>query len=97
MQDTDNDYKWGTADFYLAAAVMALGAEYDSADKSDPRRMIFYFVIPEDKALLEQYFGTYKFDFQSVEREWVNGALQVNAQRYANSVKTLKSIIHSSR
>jgi hypothetical protein len=87
--------EWGTSTIYLAAAVMALGAEYSRTDKSDPRRMIFYFTIPEDKADLERYFGNLKFDFGSVEKQWTNQTLNVNAYRYANALQSLKSVVHS--
>lgn len=87
--------KWGTSSIYLAAAVMALGAEYDSTDKTETRKMIFYFVIPEDKADVEKYFGNLRFDFESVERAWTNRSLMVNASRYSESIQALKSVIHS--
>lgn len=35
--------EWGTSVINLAAAVMALGAEYNRTDKTDPRKMVFYF------------------------------------------------------
>jgi hypothetical protein len=86
---------WGTSSIYLAAAVMALGMEYDKCDKTDHRKMIFYFVTPEDKADMEKYFGNLKFDFELVERQWTNRSLMVNASRYAESLQALKSVIHS--
>jgi len=87
--------EWGTSSIYLAAAVMALGMEYNRVDKSDRRKMVFYFVSPEDKADLEKYFGNLKFDFELVERQWTNRSLMVNAARYAESLQALKSVIHS--
>jgi len=90
----DNN-EWGTSTIYLAAAVMALGAEYVRTDKSDARRMVFYFTIPEDKAGLEKYFGNLKFDFDSIEAQWTNATLNVNAVRFSESIQRLKSIVHS--
>lgn len=87
--------EWGTSSIYLAAAVMALGMEYNRVDKSDRRKMVFYFVTPEDKADLEKYFGNLKFDFELVERSWTNRSLNVNAVRMAESLQALKSIVHS--
>jgi len=87
--------EWGTSSIYLAAAVKALGAEYNRTDKSDTRRMIFYFVIPDDKADVERYFGNLNFDFESVERAWTNRSLMVNASRYSEALQSLKSVVHS--
>ena len=91
----NKDNEWGTSSIYLAAAVMALGMEYNRVDKSDRRKMVFYFVAPEDKADLEKYFGNLKFDFELVERQWTNRSLNVNAVRMSESLQALKSIVHS--
>ena len=91
----NRDNEWGTSSIYLAAAVMALGMEYNRTDKSDHRKMVFYFVVPDDKSDLEKYFGNLKFDFEYVERSWTNRTLMVNAARYAESLQALKSVIHS--
>lgn len=91
----NSNIEWGTSVINLAAAVMALGAEYSRTDKSEPRRMIFYFTLPEDKADLEKYFGNLKFDFDAVEKAWTNRSLMVNATRYAEALQSLKSIVHS--
>jgi hypothetical protein len=87
--------EWGSSTIGLAAAVMALGAEYNRTDKTDPRKMVFYFVIPDDKADMEKYFGNLKFDFESVERAWTNGTLMVNALRFSDALQRLKSVVHS--
>jgi hypothetical protein len=91
----NKDNEWGTSSIYLAAAVMALGMEYNRVDKSDRRKMVFFFVTPEDSADLEKYFGNLKFDFELVERQWTNRALYVNAVRMSESLQALKSIVHS--
>lgn len=74
---------------------MALGAEFNRADKENVRHMIFYFVIPEDTAGLEKYFGSLYFDFGSIERDWTNSTLMVNATRYKDALQRLKSVVHS--
>jgi hypothetical protein len=90
-----NSKEWGTSTLGLAAAVKALGAEFVKVDKTDQRRMIFYFAIPKDTFDLERYFGNLKFDFSSVEIQWTNGNLQVNARRYFEALQDLKSVIHT--
>ena len=87
--------EWGTSVINLAAACMALGLEYNRADKTNPRSMIFYLVVPDDKADLERFFGNLTFDFESVERSWTNRSLMVNASRYADAMQRLKSVVHS--
>ena len=82
---------WGTSTLGLAAAVKALGAEFVKVDKTDSRRMVFYFTIPKDTYDLEKYFGNLKF----VEIQWTNGNLQVNARRYFEALQDLKSVIHT--
>lgn len=79
-----------TKDIYLAAAYIALGALYDGADKSNPKQMIFYFKPPEQTEEDAQ-----PFDFEKVERLWVNGILLVNAKSYAQALRDLKSVVHS--
>ena len=91
----NKDNEWGISSIYLAAAVMALGMEYNRVDKTDRRKMVFYFVTPEDSADLEKYFGNLKFDFELVERQWTNRSLNVNAVRMSESLQALKSIVHS--
>ena len=87
--------EWGTSVINLAAAVMALGAEYNRTDKTDPRKMVFYFVLPEDTADLEKYFGNLEFNFDAVERAWTNRTLNGNLCRYADALQSLKSVVHS--
>jgi hypothetical protein len=91
----NNSSDWGTSTLGLAAAVKALGAEFTKVDKTDSRRMVFYFAIPKDTYDLEKYFGNLKFDFSAVEIQWTNGNLQVNARRYFEALQDLKSVIHT--
>jgi len=80
--------KYPTRDIYLAAAFSALGAEYTGADKTNTRQMIFYFTSPAVD-------DSQPFDFEKVERNWVNGTLLVNAKMFAQSLRDLKSVVHS--
>lgn len=90
-----NGEEWGTSVLGLSAAVLSLGAEYVRADKSDSRKIVFYFKTPEDKSGLEASFGRYNFNFEHVETEWTNEKLQVNATKYFAALQRLKSVIHS--
>jgi len=89
--------EWGTSSLGIAASVLALGADYVRTDKTDHRRMVFYFAVPNDKAHIERYLGNFKFDFELVEREYTNGNLWVDAKRLVQAMQDLKSVIHSSK
>lgn len=78
-----------TQDLYLAAAFLALGAKYVGADKSNPRKMTFKFT----SNLVED--DDQPFPFSTVERDWINRILLVNAKRYAEALQSMKSIVHS--
>jgi hypothetical protein len=73
--------KFVTKDIYLSAALIALGALYDGADKSEPRHMEFRLVGDRD--------------FDDLHTQWVNGTLTVNAVRFKNALQQLKSVVHS--
>jgi hypothetical protein len=85
----DEKIEIGTSDIWLAAAYLALGATYERADKSNPRQLIFYF------STYKAPDGVAYFDFEGVERDWVNGTLSGQLKRYKDSVQHLKSIIYS--
>lgn len=70
-----------TKDLYLAAALHAEGCKYLGIDRTDPKRMIFRFEGGENA--------------NRVEREWYQGACVGELSRYAQSVKTMKTLIHS--
>ena len=82
--------RYPTKDIGLAAALMALGAVYDGADKSNPRQMTFYFVSPEPES-----DDTQPFDFEKVERLWVADALIGNLKHNFRAGRDLKSVVHS--
>lgn len=73
---------FGTKDIYLAAALVALGATYIGADKSEPRHMEFQFLNDG-------------FDYDSVHTDWVNSVLKVNAVAFKNALQQMKSVVHS--
>lgn len=75
------DIEKTTKDLYFAAALHAEGCKYIKVDKADPHRMVFVFE------------GGVNAD--RVEKEWYQSTLVVSATSYANSIKTMKSIIHS--
>lgn len=75
------DIEKTTKDLYLAAALHAEGCKYLKADKSDPTRIVFVFEGGENA--------------ERVEQEWRQGILVVSATAYAQSIRQMKSIVHS--
>jgi hypothetical protein len=73
-----------TKNFYLAAAFMTLGAKYESMSNEDPN--------PGKKTF--HFSGT--IDFQKIKKDFANETLQINASRYADCIRNLKSILHGS-
>ena len=72
-----------TRNFYLAAAYMTLGAQYaemTSDDSNNLGRKTFHF--------------TGEIDFNQVKTDYANGTLMVNAAKYADCLRNLKSILH---
>jgi hypothetical protein len=85
-----------TKDLYFAAALLALGAEYESADRTDPRHIEFYFSpkkVGGNIALSGAEIVTQDLDF--IESQWVNKTLVVNAIEYSDAIKRMKSIVHN--
>lgn len=72
-----------TRDMYLAAAYHAEGCELKDVDRTDPTRLVFVFEGGENA--------------DRVEREWFSDKLLVIASRYANSIRTVKSLIYASK
>jgi hypothetical protein len=93
----DRRYKMKTtSDIYFAAALSALGAVLDDVDKSDSKHMKFTFTprTAESFAAKETAaIATQDLDF--IEKQWVNETLILNAVRYAEALKRLKSVVHS--
>jgi len=74
--------KFSTKDIYLAAAIIALGGQYDGADKSEPRHMKFMFA---DNGV----------DYDDIHTQWVNSTLKINAVAFKNGIQQMKSVVHS--
>lgn len=88
-------HEWGTPTLGVAAAVMALGAEYVRTDRTNPRSMVFYFCVPEDRSGLDKIFGELGFSFDEVERNYVNRQCKLpDAQAYYLALQNLKTVIH---
>jgi hypothetical protein len=73
-----------TRNFYLAAAYWTLGAKYESmtSDENNTSRKTFHF--------------SGDIDFTQVKKDFANETLQINASRYADCIRNLKSILHGS-
>lgn len=82
-----------TSDVYLSAALLALGYKLNEIDRTDPRHMIFSFVGNVTSGELGN-LAVKSLEF--VEREWANRSLTVNAFDFAEAIKRMKSLIHSS-
>jgi hypothetical protein len=70
-----------TKDLYLAAALHSEGCKYLGIDKTDPTRMIFQF---EGGELAD-----------TTERHWYQATCVGSLTSYAQSIRTMKSLIHS--
>ena len=76
-----------TRNFYLAAVYMTLGAQYEkmtSDDDNNPGRKTFHFQPKEE------------LDFAQIKKDFAAGTLMINASRYADCLRNLKSILHGS-
>jgi hypothetical protein len=74
-----------TRNFYLAACYMVLGAKYEKMtcdDANSPGRKTFHF--------------SGEIDFTQVKKDFANGTLMINASRYSDCLRNLKSILHGS-
>jgi hypothetical protein len=70
-----------TKDIYFAAALHSLGYHFDSVDKTD---------------LAHQQFKFIGKDLSSLEVQWINGTLIGNLSQFSDSIRRMKSLIHSS-
>lgn len=100
-----------TSDIYLAAALMSLGAKLDHVNREDPRHMEFGMDLEPQPLKFESTVlndainpavasGTVvalapKIDLIEYEKKWMNGELMVNAVRFADAIKRMKSVVHS--
>jgi hypothetical protein len=70
-----------TKDLYLAAALHAEGCKYLAIDRTDPTRMVFKFEGGENA--------------DRVEKEWYQQMCIGSYSAYAQSIRVMKSLIHS--
>lgn len=82
-----------TSDVYLSAALLALGYKLEKVDRKDPRHMVFEFVGNIRTGNLGEVI---KNSLEDVETQWANRTLVVNAFDFAEAIKRMKSLIHSS-
>lgn len=97
--------KLQTKSMWLAAALIANGAELIHTDKTDPRHMEFHLVqapkITFNSKILEDAVQKMPAavvivpTLSDYENQWANGTLTVNAAKYADAIQRLKSVIHS--
>ena len=85
-----------TSDVYLSAALLALNFKLEKVDRTDPRHMQFHFVGNEGGNLGSLGTEVSKQNLSTIENQWANRSLQVNAFDFAEAIKRMKSIIHSS-
>lgn len=90
-----------TSDIYFCSAMLALGANLIKVDRQDPRHMQFeldYQLKYETGELSKVPVITSALpllDLDKVELDWANGLLMVNATKYADALKQMKSVVHS--
>lgn len=82
-----------TSDVYLASACLALGYKLETVNRTDPRHMQFEFSSEIQTGTLGELL---KLELDEVEVKWANRSLIVNAFDFAEAIKRMKSVIHSS-
>lgn len=85
-----------TSDVYLSAALLALGYQLSNINRTDPRHMIFEFTKPTPVSSTGPLGDLISMDLVNVETMWANRTLTVNAFDFAEAIKRMKSLIHSS-
>ena len=83
-----------TSDVYLASALLSLSFPLTNIDRANPRHMVFEFGVPTpvSGALGDMV----RLDLVNIETMWANRQLTVNAFDFAEAIKRMKSLIHSS-
>jgi DNA-directed RNA polymerase beta subunit len=74
-----------TRNFYLAAAYMTFGAKYDKMSTDDinsPGRKTFHF--------------TGDIPYEQIRTDFNKCMLMINASKYSDAIRNLKSILHGS-
>lgn len=68
---------FGTADLYLASTLHSLGFKIDGV-KTEGKKLLFLFIDRNDR--------------EEIIRQFYNGDLQVNALKFVDSIRNLKSL-----
>lgn len=100
-----------TTDIYLAAALMSLGAKLEDVNRDDPRHMEFkmemeihsnvtvtpapQFTSPTLTNAVNAPDPMKSLTLTDYEKSWMNGELMVNAVKFAEAIKRMKSVVHS--
>lgn len=84
-----------TKDIYLSALFLALGAEYEGADRTDPKHIEFFFLPKKHSDELARIENFSSQDLDTIERLWVNKEILVNAVTYSEAIKRMKSLVHT--
>lgn len=75
-----------TSNFYLASAIVASGFKIESVNRDDPSHVKFIF--DDSKSIPTQ------ITLKSIEDQWDEKTLQVNAREYAEAIREVKMKIH---
>lgn len=86
-----------TTDIYLAAALMSLGAKLDKVNREDPRHMEFQMQMtpPTFQSPVLAEASKVEANLETYEKQWQNGDLLVNAVKFAEAIKRMKSVVHT--
>lgn len=89
-----------TTDIYFAAALLALGSTLVSVDKSEPRHMKFVvsrngYEFKSENLPLTESVADHHPDLETLENQWVNKQLVVNAYDFKEAIQRMKSVVHS--
>ena len=97
-----------TSDIYFASALIAMGAKLVHVDRQDPRHMKFEFeskdTITYNANILNVMANVgdtpvkagYELDLDKIETDWANGDVQGNFTKFADALKQMKSVVHTS-
>lgn len=85
-----------TTDVYFGAALLALGYKLEEVDRKDPRHMKFLFGGKPTGNLGTLHEDITQENLDVLEASWANRSLMVNGWDFAEAIKRMKSVIHSS-
>ena len=86
-----------TSDVYLASALLSLNYRLINIDRTNPKHMIFEFGHFESNNNMGKVGEELiKENLNNVEKAWANRTLVGNLNDFAEAIKRMKSLIHSS-